>query len=53
MVLPNDDIETRLHHTGMASGRKIIKAGAAGKGALGVVFVGGVEVEHPVSGGLG
>ena len=40
IVLPNDDIETKLHHTGMVSGRKIIKAGATNKETQEKVIVG-------------
>jgi len=40
MVLPNDDIETKSHHTGMASGRKNIKAGATNKETQEKVTVG-------------
>jgi len=31
LVLPNDDIETKLHYTGMVSGRKMIKIEATNK----------------------
>ncbi|PUU81782.1 fatty acid synthase beta subunit dehydratase [Tuber borchii] len=49
MVLPNDDIETKLHHAGMVSGRKIIKVEATNKETQEKVLVGEAEVEQPVS----
>ena len=49
MVLPNDDIETKLHHAGMVSGRKIIKVEAVNKETQEKVLIGEAEVEHPVS----
>jgi len=49
MVLPNCDIETKLHHTGMASGRKMIKVVATNKETQEKVLVGEAEVEQPVS----
>jgi len=49
MVLPNGDVETKLHHTGMASGRKFIKAEATNKETQEKMVVGEAEVEHPVS----
>ncbi|RPB05353.1 hypothetical protein L873DRAFT_1785580 [Choiromyces venosus 120613-1] len=49
MVLPNDNIETKLHHAGMVSGRKIIKVEATNKETQERVLVGEAEVEQPVS----
>lgn len=49
MVLPNDDIETRLHHVGMVSGRKIIKVEARNKDTEEAVLTGEAEVEQPVT----
>ena len=49
MVLPNDDIIVKLQHTGMVSGRKIIKVEASNKETEEKVLVGEAEVEQPVS----
>lgn len=49
MVLPNDDIEVKLQHTGMVSGRKIIKVEAIKKQTEEKVLLGEAEVEQPVS----
>ena len=49
MVLPNDDIETKLHHVGMVSGRKIIKVEAINRETDEKVLVGEAEVEQPVT----
>ncbi|KAF8453682.1 fatty acid synthase beta subunit dehydratase [Terfezia claveryi] len=49
MVLPNDDIETKLHHVGMVSGRKIIKVETVNKETDEKVLVGEAEVEQPVT----
>ena len=49
MVLPNDDIEVKLQHTGMVAGRKIIKVEASNKETDEKVLVGEAEVEQPVS----
>lgn len=49
MVLPNDDIEVKLQHIGMVSGRKIIKVEASNKETEDKVLVGEAEVEQPVS----
>lgn len=49
MVLPNDDIETKLHHIGMVSGRKIIRVETTNKESEEKVLVGEAEVEQPVS----
>lgn len=49
MVLPNDDIEVKLQHTGMVSGRKIIKVEASNKQTEEKVLLGEAEVEQPVS----
>ena len=49
MVLPNDDIEVKLQHTGMVAGRKIIKVEASNKDTEEKVLLGEAEVEQPVS----
>ena len=49
MVLPNDDIEVKLQHVGMISGRKIIKVEASNKETEAKVLTGEAEVEQPVS----
>jgi fatty acid synthase subunit beta, fungi type len=49
MVLPNDDIEVKLQHIGMVSGRKIIKVEAINKQTEDKVLLGEAEVEQPVS----
>ena len=49
MVLPNDDIEVKLQHIGMVSGRKIIKVEASNKETEEKVLLGEAEVEQPVS----
>ncbi|PUU78407.1 fatty acid synthase beta subunit [Tuber borchii] len=49
MLLPNDDIETKLHHAGLVSGRKIIKVEATNKETQEKVLVGEAEVEQRVS----
>jgi len=49
MVLPNDDIEVKLQHIGMVSGRKIIKVEASNKETEDKVMLGEAEVEQPVS----
>ena len=49
MVLPNDDIEVKLQHVGMVSGRKIIKVEASNKDTEAKVLLGKAEVEQPVS----
>ncbi|MCJ1306830.1 beta subunit of fatty acid synthetase [Agyrium rufum] len=49
MVLPNDEIEVKLQHTGMVSGRKIIKVEASNKATEEKVLLGEAEVEQPVS----
>jgi len=49
MVLPNDDIKTKLHHAGMISCGKIIKLEATDKETQENVLVGEAEVEQPVS----
>ncbi|KAG9234080.1 putative fatty acid synthase subunit beta [Amylocarpus encephaloides] len=49
MVLPNDDIEVKLQHVGMVSGRKIIKVEASNKETEDKVLLGTAEVEQPVS----
>lgn len=49
MVLPNDDIEVKLQHIGMVSGRKIIKVEASNKDTEDKVLLGEAEVEQPIS----
>lgn len=49
MVLPNDDIEVKLQHVGMVSGRKIIKIEASNKETEDKVLLAEAEVEQPVS----
>ena len=49
MVLPNDDIETKLEHIGMINGRKIIKVEAIKRETQEVVLSGEAEVEQPTS----
>lgn len=49
MVLPNDDIEVKLQHIGMVTGRKIIKVEAINKAWEEKVLLGEAEVEQPVS----
>jgi fatty acid synthase subunit beta len=49
MVLPNDDIQVKLQHTGMVSGRKIIKVEASNKETEEKVLLGEAEVEQPVT----
>ncbi|KAK9462405.1 acyl transferase domain-containing protein [Lipomyces oligophaga] len=49
MVLPNDNIDTKLQHIGMIAGRKIIKVETVNKDTGEPVLVGQAEVEQPVS----
>ena len=49
MVLPNDDIEVKLQHIGMVSGRKIIKIEASNAHSEEKVLLAEAEVEQPVS----
>lgn len=49
MVLPNDDIETKLEHVGMINGRKIVKVEAVKSESQETVLVGEAEVEQPTS----
>ncbi|KAI9803150.1 MAG: beta subunit of fatty acid synthetase [Piccolia ochrophora] len=49
MVLPNDDIEVKLQHIGMVSGRRIIKVEASNKETEEKVLLGEAEVEQPVT----
>lgn len=49
MVLPNDKLETRLHHVGMINGRKIIKIETKKVETDDVVLVGEAEIDQPVS----
>ena len=49
MVLPNDDLEVKLEHVGMVSGRKIIKIETSNKETGDMVLLAEAEVEQPVS----
>ena len=49
MVLPEDQLTVKLQHTGMISGRKIIKIEVANKETEDKVLLGEAEVEQPVS----
>ncbi|SEI30838.1 YALIA101S01e08768g1_1 [Yarrowia lipolytica] len=49
MVLPNDEIVTRLEHVGMINGRKIIKVTSTNRETEAVVLSGEAEVEQPIS----
>ncbi|WBW74907.1 fatty acid synthase beta subunit Fas1 [Schizosaccharomyces osmophilus] len=49
MVLPNSELVTKLSHTGMINGRKIIKVEVLNKETEEAVLVGTAEVEQPVS----
>lgn len=49
MVLPDDLIDVKLQHTGMVSGRKIIKIEASNKETEEKVLLAEAEVEQPVS----
>jgi fatty acid synthase subunit beta len=49
MVLPNDEIDVQLKHTGMIAGRKIIKVEASNKETEEKVLLGTAEVEQPTS----
>lgn len=49
MVLPDDEIEIKLHHVGMISGRKIVKVEASKKETDDKVLLGTAEVEQPTS----
>ncbi|KAK9464500.1 acyl transferase domain-containing protein [Lipomyces arxii] len=49
MVLPNDNIETKLQHVGMIGGRKIVKVETTNKDTGDTVLLGQAEVEQPVS----
>jgi fatty acid synthase subunit beta len=49
MVLPNDDLEVKLQHVGMVSGRKIIKIETSNKETEEKVLLAEAEVEQPVS----
>jgi len=49
MVLPNDDIDVKLTHTGMVAGRKIIKVEASNKETEDKVLIGEAEVEQPAT----
>ena len=45
--MPNDDIETKLHHARIVGGRRIIKVEAVNKETQEMAFVGEAEVEQP------
>ena len=49
MVLPNDEIEVKLQHVGMVSGRKIIKVEAINVASEEKCLLGEAEVEQPIS----
>ncbi|EFX05327.1 fatty acid synthase beta subunit dehydratase [Grosmannia clavigera kw1407] len=49
MVLPNDDINVKLQHVGMISGRKIVKVEAVNKETEEKVLLGEAEIEQPVT----
>lgn len=49
MVLPNDDLEVKLEHTGMVGGRKTIKIETTNKETGDKVLLANAEVEQPVS----
>lgn len=49
MVLPNDDIETKLEHVGMINGRKIVKVESIKKETGESVLIGEAEVEQPAT----
>lgn len=49
MVLPNDELDVKLQHTGMVSGRKIIKVEVHNKETEDKVLEGVAEVEQPVT----
>ncbi|CEJ80347.1 Putative Fatty acid synthase beta subunit dehydratase [[Torrubiella] hemipterigena] len=49
MVLPNDELDVKLEHVGMVSGRKIIKVIASNKNSEEKVLLGEAEVEQPVT----
>jgi len=49
MVLPNDDLEVKLEHTGMVGGRKTIKIETSNKETGDKVLIADAEVEQPVS----
>jgi len=49
MVLPDGEIDVKLQHVGMVSGRKIIKIEASNKETEDKVLLGEAEVEQPTS----
>lgn len=49
MVLPNDDIETKLEHIGMVNGRKIIKVTSIKTESQETVLAGEAEVDQPAT----
>jgi len=49
MVLPDGEIDVKLQHVGMVSGRKIIKVEASNKETEDKVLLGEAEVEQPTS----
>lgn len=49
MVLPNDELTTKLEHVGMINGRKIIKIETKKVETEDLVLVGEAEIEQPVS----
>ncbi|PHH64631.1 hypothetical protein CDD81_4242 [Ophiocordyceps australis] len=49
MVLPNDDIQVKLQHVGMVTGRKIIKVEVSKTETEEKVLLGEAEIEQPVT----
>ena len=49
MVLPSDDLDVKLEHVGMVSGRKIIKIETSNRETGDKVLLAEAEVEQPVS----
>ncbi|QIW95704.1 hypothetical protein AMS68_001222 [Peltaster fructicola] len=49
MVLPDDELEVRLQHTGMVSGRKVIKVEVSKAETEDKVLLGEAEIDQPVS----
>ena len=47
MVLPDDQLEVKLQHVGMVSGRKIIKVETSNKETEEKVLLGEAEIEQP------
>ncbi|OUM53448.1 hypothetical protein BVG19_g2729 [[Candida] boidinii] len=49
MVLPNDQLETKLEHVGMINGRKIVKVECKKAETGDVVLIGEAEIDQPVT----